>query len=77
MERRCNEQEACDTIVGACIIEQQRKKEKEIHHGLKQAHTNEFPHNNLPKIGVRNSGEYGGEVRQPGGVRKLCYHCWH
>ena len=71
MERRCNEQEACDTIVGACIIEQQRKKEKEIHHGLKQANTNEISHDNQPKKGVHNSGEYGGEVRQAGGVRKL------
>ena len=71
MERRCNEQEACDTIFGACIIEQQRKKEKEIHHGLKQAHTNEFSQDNQPKIGVRNSGEYGGEMRQAGGVQKL------
>ena len=71
MERRCNEQVACDTIVWPCIIEQQRKKEKEIHHGLKQEHTNEFPHNNLPKIGIRNSGKNGGEVRQVGGVREL------
>ena len=41
-------------------IEQQRKKE--IHHGLKRPQANQFPHNNQPKIGVRNGGEYGGEV---------------
>ena len=51
--------------------EQQRKKEK-IHHGLKQPKTNQFPHNNQPKIGVRNVGEYGREVRQIGGVRGKC-----
>ncbi len=67
-EGRFDKEEACDTIVWACIIEQQRKNEKEIHHGLKQAHTNEFPHNNQPKIGFRNGGEYGREVQQLGGV---------
>ena len=57
--------------LGMHKIEQQRKKENEKHHGLKQAHTNEFPHNNQPKIGVHNRGAYGGEVRQAGGVREL------
>jgi hypothetical protein len=52
-------------------IEQRRKKEKEKLHGLKRPHTNEFPHNNQPKIGIPNSGEYGGEVQQAGGVWEL------
>ena len=29
-------------------IEQQRKKDKEIHHGFKRPQTNHFPHNNQP-----------------------------
>ena len=70
MERRCNEQESCgkcDTIVWVCIkLSNKDKKKKEIHH-----HTNEFAHNNQPKIGIHNSGENGGEVRQAGGVREL------
>ncbi len=40
--------------------EQQRKKE--MHQGLERPQTKQFPHNNQPKIGVRNSVEYGGEV---------------
>ena len=66
MEGRCDELEArgkYDTTVVA-KIEQQRKKKKEIHHGLKGSETNQFPHNNQPKICVCNGGEYGGEVRQ-------------
>jgi hypothetical protein len=38
--------------LGMHKIEQQRKKEKEKHHGLKHTYTNEFPHNNQPEIGV-------------------------
>jgi len=52
-------------------IEQQRKKEKETHHGLKRPHTNQFSHNNQPKIGVHNRGKYGGEVRQAGGMWEM------
>ena len=49
-----------------------KKKEKEIHHGLKWPQTNQFPHNNQPKIGVRNVGEYGREVRRVGGAWGKC-----
>jgi len=44
--------------------------EHERHCGLIQPPHDEFPHNNQPKIGVRNRGEYGGEVRQVGGVEE-------
>ena len=60
--------------LGMHKIEQQRKKGKEKHHGLKRPHTNEIPHNNQPKISVWNSGEYGGEVWQAGGSEELWYH---
>jgi hypothetical protein len=36
-------------LFGHAKIEQQRKKEKEIHHGLKWPRTNEFPLNNHQK----------------------------
>ena len=65
MDGRCDELEArgkYDTIVVA-EIEQQRKKKKEIHHGLKGPQTNQFPHNNQPKIGIHNRGKYGREVQ--------------
>jgi hypothetical protein len=52
--------------------EQQRKKE--MHQGLERPQTKQFPHNNQPKIGVRNSVEYGGEVWQKGGAGELWYH---
>ena len=39
-----------------------KNEQKKIHHGLKRPKTNQFPHNNQPKIGVRNRGEYVGEV---------------
>ena len=42
--------------------------EHEIHCGLRQPPHDEFPHNNQPKVGGRNGGEYGGEVQQVGGV---------
>ena len=42
--------------------------EHEIHCGLRQPPHDEFPHNNKPKIGVHNGGEYGGEVQQVVGV---------
>jgi hypothetical protein len=32
-------------------------------------------HNNQPKIGVHNKGNYGGEMRQAGGVWEMQYHC--
>ena len=42
-----------------------------IHCGLRQPPHDEFTHNNQPKIGVSNSVEYGGEVRQAGGAGEL------
>ena len=70
MEGRCDKWEArgkCDTIVWQ-KNEKKRKKENQIHHGLKRPQTNQFQSINQPKIDVRNRGEYGGEVQQVGGA---------
>ena len=40
----------------------------EIHRRFKWPPFDEFTHNNQPKIGARNGGENGGEVRQVGGT---------
>ena len=72
MEGKCNEQEACgkcDTIVWTKKLSNKEKRKK--HHGLKPPQTNELPHNNQPKIGVHNSGEYVGEVQQARGAGEL------
>ena len=34
----------------------------EIHHGLRWPPPNEYTHNNQPKTGDHNGGEYGGKV---------------
>jgi len=42
-----------------------------VHSQFKWLLTNEFPHNNQPKIGVHISGEYGGEIQQAGSAGEL------
>jgi hypothetical protein len=42
--------------------------------GLRRLPINNFSHNNQPKIGVRDAGEYEGEVRQAGGTGEVQYH---
>ena len=74
MKGRCDELEACgkyDTIFVA-KNEQQSKKKKKYTMAFKGPQTNQFPHNNQPKIGVCYEGEYGGEVRRVGGARGKC-----
>ncbi len=44
--------------------------------GLRRLPINNFPHNNQPKIGVRDRGEYEGEVRRAGGEGEAQYHCF-
>jgi hypothetical protein len=39
-----------------------------IHHCLWMALIKNGSHNNQPKIGVHNEGEYGGEMRRAGGA---------
>jgi len=46
-----------------------------IHHCLWMALIKNGSHNNQPKIGVHNKGNYGGEMRQAGGVWEMQYHC--
>ena len=36
----------------------------------------DFPHSNKPKIGGRDGGEYGGEVRRAGGAGEAHFHCF-
>jgi len=44
--------------------------------GLRRLLIDNFPHNNQPKIGVREAGEYEGEVRRAGGEGEVQYHCF-
>ena len=44
--------------------------------GLRRLPIDNFPHNNQPKIGVRDAGEYEGEERQAEGVGEAQYHCF-
>ena len=45
-----------------------------IHRGLRQMPIDDLKHNNQPKIGVRDGGEYGGEVHQAGGAGEAQFH---
>ena len=40
--------------------------------GLRQLPIDDFARNNQPKIGVRDGGEYEGEVRLGGSTRRGC-----
>ncbi len=51
-------------------IEQRKINENEIHHSLRWTPVDDFQRNNQPKIGVCNTGEYGGEVQRAGGAGK-------
>ena len=44
--------------------------------GLRRLPIDNFPHNNQPKIGVRDAREYEGEVQQVGGAGEAQYHCF-
>ncbi len=44
-----------------------KKIQYEIHHGLNWPPIDHFTHNNQPKTGSRDGGEYEGEIRQAGG----------
>ena len=49
-------------------IERQKINKHEIHHDLRQPSINNGSHNNQPKTGVRDGGEYGEDVRRSGGT---------
>jgi hypothetical protein len=55
-------------------IERQKINKHEIHHGLRQPSIDNGSHNNQPKTGSCNVGEYGGEVRRAGHVGEARYH---
>jgi len=57
-------------------MEQQEKLRFGQGLGLSRLPIDNFPHNNQPKIGDRDAGEYEGEVRQAGGVGEAQYHCF-
>ncbi len=57
-------------------IEQQKRNKYKIHRGFKWLLVDDFKRNNQPKTGGRNGKEYGGEVRQAGGVREVQFHCF-
>jgi hypothetical protein len=40
--------------------------------GLRRLPNDDFAHNNQPKIGVRDGGEYEGEVRLGGSTQRGC-----
>ena len=56
-------------------MERQKKQRFGWGLGLRRLPIDNFPHNNQPKIGVRDGGEYEGEVRQAGGAGEANYHC--
>ena len=78
IERRCDKQEACgkwNTIVCTCTkLSNKQKKKKKNTMALNKHIPMNFKTITNQKIGVRNSGEYGGKVRQAGGVWERWYH---
>jgi len=51
-------------------IERRKINENEIQHGLRWLPINEIVHNNQPKTGGRDGGDYGGEAQRAGGAGK-------
>jgi hypothetical protein len=49
-------------------VEQRKNNENKIHDGINQPTIGGPKHNNQPKIGSRNGGEHGGDMRQTGRV---------
>ena len=52
------------------------KKERWAARGHRRPPIEHFTHNNQPKTGGRDGGEYGGKVRQVGGAGGARYHCF-
>jgi hypothetical protein len=48
--------------------------ERKIHLGHRLLPIDHFTHNNQPKSGGRDGGEYEWEVQQAGGAREARYH---
>ena len=57
-----------------CRIDWQKLTKEKIHLGHRRPPIKHFTHNNQPKTGGRDGGEYGGKMRQVGGVGEAQYH---
>ena len=57
-------------------MEQQQKTERWTGPWPWRLPIDDFPHNNQPKIGGWDGGEYGGEVRRAGGTGEAHVHCF-
>jgi hypothetical protein len=56
--------------------EQQKKLRDGLGLGHRRPPIKNFTHNNQPKTGGRNGGDYEGEVQQAGGTGEAQYHCF-